>query len=401
MRRRFAAIVLIMVLLSGCSNYTPFVRLEQRIMVQLIGIDIQDGVYSVTVQFSMGKTSDGGKTENDLKTVTGTGDTVYSAIKQARAGIGKEFFFTHTQVLFLGEEVVKYNAIKAIEDYLLYCDEHSAALVAGVYGKAEDILNLTFKDEYSDKNKLLLVLENANNNGIYPAFPIYRTLMDAYSASGSFFLPMIQEVQAEENEGGDNSSVDSGGGEGGDSGGGGDSESGGGDSGGSGGSEQETPPKVMPMGGALIIDGQIAGFMDEQQCAGLATFVCCTNVSSIDFLYDDTPSTLEIFNLNTRISPGFDGEKLRFRVTFTASSSEAYNPILTQVDVEEFRKVATEALKKRLESSLEFVTGLGGDLFMLEDWLKHLDYRLWKKVESNWCQHLRDAEFVYTIDIAN
>jgi len=173
--------LLFLTTLTGCEAHTPFVRIEERIMVQLVGIDIEDGDYVISVQFSMGKTSDGGKTENDLKTITGTGANMYSALRDARASVGKDFFFSHNQALFLGEDVIKNNAAEAIEGYLNYCDNYSLALVAGVYGKAEALLSLTYKDEYTGKNKLRLILENASDIGIYPVYSIYEVLIDAYS----------------------------------------------------------------------------------------------------------------------------------------------------------------------------------------------------------------------------
>jgi len=352
-------------------------------MVQLVGIDYSENndKYTVSMQFSMGKTSDGGKSENDLATVTGEGANLYTAVKQARAAAGKEFFFTHNQVLILGQEVVENGAIRAIEEYLSYCDDHPNAYVAGVYGKAEEIISLTYKDEFSDKNKIMLLLENANNTGIAPAYMMYETLMHAYNTSGSCFIPMLEiqhqhglEIPDTDNENAGEQNAD----------------------------ESAGEPKVIPGGGVLITDNAPVTFMDSIQCAGLSFFTNTTNSSSIDFVYEEENITLELFDMKTKITGNFNSENLTFHVKFSAKCDKAHNPILRINSREKnaaLKRFARDAIQVKMSSVADLTVNKGGDLLCLEDSLKHCDFKSWIKVEDKWSETLKNANFTYEIDI--
>ena len=146
--------ILSLMLTTGCDSYAPFVRLEERIMVQLVGIDWEDDIYTVSMQFCMGKTSDGGKNENDIKTAKGEGVSLYAAIRKIRETVGKEVFCPHNQLVILGEGAIKNNAVHIMEDYFDYCYSHATAYVAGVSGKAEDMVAITYSDEYAEKKNI-------------------------------------------------------------------------------------------------------------------------------------------------------------------------------------------------------------------------------------------------------
>jgi len=359
-------------------------------MVQLIGVDWYDDdpqygeVYKVSMQFSMGKTSDGGKTDNDLSTVTGTGPNLYSAVKEARSVAAKEFFFTHNQVLILGEQVIKNNPITTLEQYLDYCDDHSTALVAGCYGKAEEIIALTYKDEYSDKNKIKLILENANNTALFPAYAIYETLMGAYSESESCFIPMLK-VEDDRSASSGKSSGKSSEGESGDE--------------GSDGGVGAGSPNAAPAGGAVIISDKAAFFMNEEQCKGLSLLVNTSDIANVKFLHEDFVYSLEIFKKKTKIIPRFDGEKLVFHVKFSAFADRGHNPIMETCDRDEFERLSQEAIVAKLKDAVEATVRIGGDVILLEDSVKHYDYSAWLKVEDDWYEAMKNAEFVYSAKI--
>lgn len=372
----------ILIACTGCGDYYGhFVHFEQRIMVQLVGIDFEDDEYTLSIQFSVGKTSEMGETENNIKTVTGKGANLLSAVNRVQEQTGKEFFFEHTQVIFLGEEVLKNDVMQTLSEYIDYCDYNSTSYVAGVYGKAEDLLRLVFKDEFSDKNKLLLVVENAKDSGICPAFVIYEMRMNSLGKSGSCFVPMvrIEENPAEEN-----------------------TESGGKDENKDGSKSKE--PKVVPDGGALITDGKIASYMDKSQCEGLSLLIKSCDYARVEFVYEleseqsEEKITVKIVNKNTKITPDFDGKDLTFNIKFSATANRSYNPVLEE-RTEEFIKAAQKSIEDKMKRCVDEVTSLGGDVLQLEDTLKHRDFTAWLKAEDDWREIVKTAKFNYSVNI--
>jgi len=395
MKRLLLVILISLTFFTGCGSYSPFSRMEQRIMVQLVGIDFEDGLYTVSIQFSMGKSSNAMEVENDLKTITGKGVNLYSAVREAQKSVGKELFFSHTQVVFLGKSVLNNNPIEVLEDYLTYCDHHSTAYVAGAYEKAEDILSLTYKDEYSDKNKLFLVLKNAKETGIYPAYIIYESQINAYNKSNSFFVPMIRVEEAKGGDSGEEETKDNSenedNGETGD-----DSNK---NSTGIGGDTEH--PKVIPEGGVLINDGKIKAFMSESRCAGLAMIANTCKTLSIDFESGSEIRSIRTFKKKVKIKPIFDGENLTFDIRFSATVQGDSNSKISRAVIDnytdDFVLPAQNAIKAKMRDTVDFAVGLGCDVFNLEDALKHYDYPAWLKTEDDWKQILKNAKFTYNV----
>jgi hypothetical protein len=124
----------------------------------------------------------------------------------------------------------------------------------------------------------------------------------------------------------------------------------------------------------------------------------------VDFIADDLPYTLELFRVKTKITPKYDDnlELLTFHVDFSAVADQAYNHILTDSytgdNVERndrFKKLAQEQIKLKLADTIIPVVMLGGDIFNLEDKLKHRDITAWIKVEDDWHEVLSNADFTF------
>ncbi|MCL2633992.1 MAG: Ger(x)C family spore germination C-terminal domain-containing protein [Oscillospiraceae bacterium] len=383
MKLKALLITFSILLLMGCDSYTPFVRLEQRIVVQLMGIDYEEGEFTTTMQFSLGKRSDAGVNENDLKVIKGSGINVHSAVRQARAAIGKELLFTQIQVILLGRGVLENNAVETIEDFLTYCDKHSIALVAGTYETAEELIAKKYKDEFADKNKVLLIMENAGNTGVFPSGKIYETLMSAYNVSGACFIPLLGLRESSNKDSVDSTS------EGGDN------------------EVAEGNMEIVPAGGALIIDGKMAARLDEYACSGLAMLMNKANTASVTFQspFDNKPYSIEIHKVKTKIHPFFDGENLVYKADITAYAETAFNRVLLDIrdgktlPNEYIKKTAEKTVLERLDTAVHNTAGYGGDVLMLEDCLKHYNPGDWLKLEENWRDEVKSAQFVFTVNI--
>jgi Ger(x)C family germination protein len=389
-----AAVAVVVFTAVGCSSKNnAFLRTEQRILVQLVGIDINESnEFTISVQFPIGDSSIDGDSGNFPKTITGTGQNLYSAIKEAQADAGKDLFFGHNQVLILGEKILSQNrhdVVSVIESALTHASQHSTALVAGVYGKAEDVLSLTYKDEDLAQNRVYVIMKNAKNTGIFPVYSIHETLMQAYDSSGSFFVPMLKIEDlgrsGETSEGVHNNYADSL------------------DDVDTLQDESTADPKIIPHGGALIINGEgsagMVTFLDAETCMGLVLLANTSQTPSIDFVYDGENRTIEKFKAVTRISPVMS-DGLSFCVKFSAVTDRSYSH---KQNIEELKEPAIEAIRERLYNAFSKSVALGGDLFGLEDTLKFHNYSAWKNAAEspeNWRELLRNAEFTISAEIS-
>jgi spore germination protein KC len=364
-----AGVAVLTVFLTSCSEYSAFTRTEQRMIVQLVGIDYDDGVYTVSVQCALGTSSGGemdGEASSSVKSISGSGHNIYAAIKQARSDMGMELFFGHNQVLLLGEGVLANDAVAAIEGYLNHASFYTTPLIAGVNGSAADVLTLSYRHEATPRNRILTILKNARNMGVSPAYTIHESLHFAYSTSGSFFLPILRVEDT-------------------------------------GVPDEDTPlsdPIIAPFGGVLIIDGVAAAFLDSEHCAGLSLLANNAQIPGIDFADGDTIHTLEIFKTRTRITPRFESGILTVSVDFSAVTDKSHS---CEQNLAELLIPATAAASQRLQNAAVFMSESGGDLFAIEDTLKNRDFALWQELTADresWREIIRSARFEINVNLS-
>ena len=102
--RIYAAVITATLFLSGCSAGT---EVGERAFVQLMGIERENELYSVSMQIYK---SESGKAEADLSkanstTANGSGETIQAALADAETTLGKKLFLGHIKMLVIGKGV--------------------------------------------------------------------------------------------------------------------------------------------------------------------------------------------------------------------------------------------------------------------------------------------------------
>jgi hypothetical protein len=89
-------------------------------------------------------------------------------------------------------------------------------------------------------------------------------------------------------------------------------------------------------------------------------------------------------------------------VDFSSVADKSYNYILMDKSTEfsyMYRKLAEEAIIDEMIHIIQVTVKFGGDLFNLEDKLRHHDYKSWIKVEENWHEVLKTAQFIFHAEV--
>ena len=103
--------------LQGCSYQ---VQLSQRLLIQGIGIDYEDGVYRATVQVT--KVSD--QEENTVSLMNGEGDSAMDALNAITLANGKKPLYSHSLVLVLGRGCAEKGIRNVMDFFILYPESH-------------------------------------------------------------------------------------------------------------------------------------------------------------------------------------------------------------------------------------------------------------------------------------
>jgi len=389
--------VLIM-LTSGCSSTIPYIKLEQRVIVQAMGVDYEEGVYTATMQYSTSEKPDasGG---GEVKTIKGMGVNLYTAISEARKSEGEHLFFMQNQILLLGLSVIENNlATETITQYLEYCDRLPDAIVAGCYSKAEDVVSMKDEEQRPMRNKFRIIMETAERTGVLPNEKIHEAMTTFTDKSKSFYLPMLKLANAETSGEKESQSEDK-------KGAGGGSEGNGGGGSSSGGEEEKggDKKKIIPYGGALIADGKFAAVMDTEASAGLTILLNRAHTVNVTFRIDEVNYSIELYNVKCSIKPRRDGENLTFTVKVKAKADRSFNRVLfeNQDKVDELEEAAKNAIVYRLKQSvMQTAVEHGGDVIMLEENLRHYNYNAWIKTEDEWTNALKNAVYKFDVRIS-
>ena len=108
----FCALSLLLLLLPGCMRS---VQLNERAIVQAIGLDKEDGEYVLTLQIFDPESEKGDDTSGG-KILHARGKTISQAMRNANLKQGQEIFLAHTKLLILGEDIAQ-EGIKTVMDY--------------------------------------------------------------------------------------------------------------------------------------------------------------------------------------------------------------------------------------------------------------------------------------------
>ena len=114
----FILCLLFLVLAPGCSQVN---QLNERLIVNGIGVDIEDGAYVVTMHvFDAQRASAGGEESQDIVVMTGRGRSVIDAFNAITLQSGKEPLFSQNLVLIVGEETAKNGMNNMIDFFIRY-----------------------------------------------------------------------------------------------------------------------------------------------------------------------------------------------------------------------------------------------------------------------------------------
>ncbi|MBC8569518.1 Ger(x)C family spore germination protein [Zongyangia hominis] len=114
----FLSCSFLLISMSGCI---PAKELNEKLIVQAIGLDSEDGEFVVTLQayFPQGG---GGQSFVDMskpnnKVVQGRGETITQAVQDAEVSQGKEVFYGHNELIIVGNTLAK-EGLSSISSFL-------------------------------------------------------------------------------------------------------------------------------------------------------------------------------------------------------------------------------------------------------------------------------------------
>lgn len=368
MKRTLKAITLFLILslLTAC---VPHTELNEKAIILAIGIDYKDEKYKLTFQY-YNPTGIGGRTlvdnsQPNVLTSKGEGENVYAALEDASFRCGRELMLGVTQLIIIGEDAAKYSVDKVMDFSKTFFQSHPDMLVTVAEGDAEELMQVKFSEGIVSTQKLKFMLTNAEKSGIVGlpnAIELFTALQSKQQSSSLPRLRLLDSGQSDASEDGKTLEIS---------------------------------------GGVLINKGKVVSEIDIEVMSGLELLCCKTETGTVTIDFKDDRISVGLVDIKNKIKPSFEDGHLVFTVDLVSGGRFLVTPQGSYEEHEsEIEKKCGEQLIARMRSAIEqTVYEYGADPFLLEKTVRHYDYKLWKQVEENFEEYLKNSEFRFNTHI--
>lgn len=347
--------------LSGC---VPHTELNEKAIILAIGIDYKDDMFKVNFQY-YNPTGIGGRTlvdnsQPNVMTSKGEGENIYAALEDAAFRCGRELMLGVTQIIVIGEDAAKYSVGKVMEFSKSFFQSHPDMLVTVAEGDAEELMKVKFSEGIVSTQKLKFMLTNAEKSGI-AGLPNAIELFTALQTNRkSAALPRLRLIDNESDA-------------------------------------SEEGKTIEISGGVLINDGKAVRDVDIEVMSGLEILCCKTETGTVTVEYEGEKISVGLVNIKTKIKPSFEDGRLVFTVDLTSGGRFLVTPQGTYEENNRELEIlcGDEIIKRMKEAVKQTVFEYGADPFLLEKTVRHYNYKLWKDVEENFGEYLKNAKFKF------
>ena len=153
--------------ISGCSQVA---QLNDRLIVQGIGIDYEENEYEVTLQVLNVKSKDdkSSDTPKEVELIKNSGRTVMEAISNIKEKSGKEPLFSQTLVVIMGSDAAKKGLNNFMDFFTRHYEFSPLVEVLISQEKAADILSLEKNEDVITAENILAIsnLSSNKNRGL-------------------------------------------------------------------------------------------------------------------------------------------------------------------------------------------------------------------------------------------
>ena len=360
------AVILAAIFMTGCIPHT---ELDERAIVLAIGIDYEEGEYSVAFQYynptGLGGPAPVDNSQPNVLTSSGKGMDVYEALEDASFKCGRELLLGVAQLILIGEEAAKHS-VNEVMDFSRACfQNHPYMLVAVAEGKAEDYMQVKFSEGIASTNKLKYLLQNAERYGMAALPSALDLFISLETRQQSACLPRLKL-----NEDGKSDASEDG-------------------------------KSVEISGGVLIKDGKAQDSEDMETMKGLQLLSGRINETTLTYEQDGKAVSVGLMDIKCSLTPVIEDGRLTVQVKLSCGGK--YHAAPKSISSDENKRTQQQCaaqLEKIMQTAAEnTVLKYGADPINLERAVRHSDYRLWTQVKDGWEELLKECEFVFDIKV--
>ncbi len=193
-KRLAAAAILSLLIFSSCRGI-KITELNERLIIEAIGIDYSDGEYTVTVQAldsaSPADSTKDGENGELTKTFVFGGKTVGEALDGISLQTGKVPLYSQARILLIGIDTAKENIGASLDFFLREYTTRTDILFAVCEKTAKDTLGAPFGKNTIGAAVIETAVRSGANNGNVVGVPLYKFINLLLDDKSGAFCPVI------------------------------------------------------------------------------------------------------------------------------------------------------------------------------------------------------------------
>ncbi|GHV47546.1 hypothetical protein FACS189499_05240 [Clostridia bacterium] len=184
-------------LFPGCATH---IELDEKLIVQTVGIDCEEDEYTVTLQFFTQSTPSSDSGGNPpVYTISGKAKTLPEAVIRAEINSGRTVMFGECQMLILGKDLNGSRFCDTIEITMNQYESHPKIYIVASKDKASDVLAVKYKEGSVSNYTTKRIIESSSEQG-RSSLPMLFTVMREFRTTLECgFLPQLEIVGGEKN----------------------------------------------------------------------------------------------------------------------------------------------------------------------------------------------------------
>lgn len=381
-------IIISMLLFSSCLHA---VQLNERALVQAMGIDLVDDEIKLTFQVFSPATGGGtniGASAENAKIIESSGKTVSQAMQNATLTQGKQLFIGHMRIIIIGRELAADSIDRALSYFSSDSHSRQSISIALAKDKASDILKAKINQGILPAETLEKILLNTKENGLLLDVKLFEFIGTLQNMQQAAVMPIIS-VENEGEKGNEAQQAQAQG----------DEEKG----------KDESIEKVSSIkisGIGVFADSKLVCELNDEESRGLLWIIDeITRTSVITETEKYSLAVANIYNSSSKLTPKFEGDKITFNLSVKCEATLAESEIkkgvtISMDDIAVIEKACEEVIEKECEQAFDTaIVKNKADIFNFGNIVWHNEPDIWGSLKDNWTQTAKDTQLIVDANV--
>lgn len=199
----FILLIIVLVWLPFLPNYAKAPQLHERLLVQGIGVDMEQGAFVVTLQsYHALNTGGGADVPTEADVISGVGNSVQDAFSQLSRSTGRQLMYSQNLILLIGEKAAQEGITEFFDFFIRHYETRPSVSVAVVRdGTAYAAMRCKKDDTLITAQEIAQLATSDSLNAASASSTVLQMTSDLTSSTASPFAAALRILEkGEDNE---------------------------------------------------------------------------------------------------------------------------------------------------------------------------------------------------------